>query len=629
MCGIAGILGNIKEKNLSQAKKMLLSISHRGPDKLRILDTKNALLLFARLKIIDFNDRSMQPMISSDKKHILLFNGEIYNFKKLKKQIGNKYNFKTTSDTEVLLAMLKIYGTEALNYINGMFSFCYYDVNNKTFTFARDRFGQKSLYYSFNKNLFYFSSEIKSLISAGINNQPNYKSISQYLHYNALDADENTWFENIKQLQAGEYLQIKNLKIIKQVKWYKVSKNRNVFLPKKLEQIKDLINHTLVEVCEEHLNSDTKIGVNLSGGLDSSTMLASMEKNKKYLSNQCFSVEFGNTLSEKNWINSTADYFKKKVDIYNYEKDNFLNDFDRMIYTHEGPLGGLMNCAFDKLYKEVNKRGVRVLLDGTGLDEAFGGYRVHHLYYLKNLYDNKDKDFYKNRNHYSKKWQIDKESVDQEILNLKNNQNLVQDGSSFNQKYYTTRFMQSLINDKEEKLKKHSFNIHDQLISYITSEKIPKNTRMKDRQSMSYSIELRMPFLDHRIIELGLSLDEKLYFKRGYTKSIIREVMKNRLPEKVRLGQKRSIQSPQGLWLRDTAISKMILDNLSSKSFKDRGIFNQKKILKDYALFLKYGAKNTFHIWQWLNIEKFFQVFIDAPFKTELNSYKIELCKLH
>ena len=123
MCGIAGILGNIKEKNLFQAKKMLLSISHRGPDKFRILDTKNALLLFARLKIIDFNDRSMQPMISSDKKHILLFNGEIYNFKKLKKQIGNKYNFKTSSDTEVLLAMLKIYGTEALNYINGMFYF--------------------------------------------------------------------------------------------------------------------------------------------------------------------------------------------------------------------------------------------------------------------------------------------------------------------------------------------------------------------------------------------------------------------------------------------------------------------------------------------------------------------------
>lgn len=628
MCGIAGILGDIKEKNLSQAKDMLLSISHRGPDKFRILDTNNALLLFARLKIIDFNDRSMQPMISSDKKHILLFNGEIYNFKKLKKQIGNKYNFKTSSDTEVLLAMLKIYGTEALNYINGMFSFCYYDVNNRTFTLARDRFGQKSLYYSFHKNLFYFSSEIKSLISAGINNQPNYKSISQYLHYNALDADENTWFKNIKQLKAGEYLQIKNLKIIKQVKWYKVSNNRNIFLPKKLGEIKDLINHTLVEVCEEHLNSDTEIGVKLSGGLDSSTMLASMEKNKKYLSNQCFSVEFGNTLSEKPWINSTADYFKKKVDICNYEKHNFLNDFDRMIYTHEGPLGGLMNCAFDKLYKEVNKSGIRVLLDGTGLDEAFGGYRVHHLYYLKSLYDNKDKDFLKNRNYYSKKWQIDKEKLDQEILNLKHNHNLVQDGSSFDQRHYTSKFMQSLINDKEEKLKKPSFNIHDQLINYITSEKIPKNTRIKDRQSMSYSIELRMPFLDHRIIELGLSLDEKLYFKRGYTKSIIREVMKNRLPEKVRLGQKRSIQAPQGLWLRDSSISKMILDNLSSKSFKYRGIFNQKKILKDYELFLKYGAENTFHIWQWLNIEKFFQVFIDSRFKTKLNPCKIELCKL-
>ena len=629
MCGIAGILGDIQDENLFEAKKMLLSISHRGPDGLRILSTKNALLSFARLKIIDFNDRSIQPMINSDQKHILLFNGEIYNFKKLKKKIGTNYNFKTTSDTEVLLAMLIIYGLEALNQINGMFSFCYYNDHNKKFTLARDRFGQKSLYYCLSNKLFYFSSEIKSLLAAGISNKPDYKSISEYLHFNLLDADKNTWFENVKQLKAGEYIQVKNSTIIKKVKWYNLFKRKKTLPSKNLKQIKSLIAETFINVCEEHLNADTKIGVNLSGGLDSSTMLASMEKNKKYLSNQCFSVDFGSSLSEKLWINSTANYFNKKVDIYNYDKESFLNNFDKMIYFHEGPLGGLMNCAFDSLYKEVNKKGIRVLLDGTGLDEAFGGYRVHHLAYLKKLYEKKDKNFLKHRIYYSKKWDINIDELDKQILSSNKYNNKVQDGSSFNQKKYTTNFMQSLALNEEQIIKENSLNIHEQLINYIIRDKIPKNTRMKDRQSMAYSIELRMPFLDHRIVELGLSLNENLYFKRGYTKSIIREVMKNKLPEKVRLSQKRSIQSPQGIWLQDKSISKMILHNLSSKNFKNRGIFNQKKIIEDYHLFLKNGANNTFHIWQWINIEKFFQVYIDNPTFSEMKPHSIELHTLN
>ena len=174
-----------------------------------------------------------------------------------------------------------------------------------------------------------------------------------------------------------------------------------------------------------------------------------------------------------------------------------------------------MNCAFESLYKEVKNMGIRVLLDGTGLDEAFGGYRVHHLLYLKNLYDSKHKEFFKNKLYYLKKWQTDDSSLKKEFLNLEANNNLVQDGSSFNQQNYTSKFIQKFALDKTEKNINKPMSIRDHLINYIIRDKIPKNTRMKDRQSMSYSIELRMPFLDHRIIELGLSLDEKLYFKKG------------------------------------------------------------------------------------------------------------------
>lgn len=161
MCGIAGIIGDISNEKIEIIKSMISALFHRGPDSQRILKTANSLLAFSRLKIIDFNDRSMQPMISSDKKHILLFNGEIYNYKELKNKLREKYLFKTESDTEVLLAMLKIYGYKCIEEINGMFAFCYFDVEKNTYILARDRFGQKPLYYCKHNKSFFFCKRNK------------------------------------------------------------------------------------------------------------------------------------------------------------------------------------------------------------------------------------------------------------------------------------------------------------------------------------------------------------------------------------------------------------------------------------------------------------------------------------
>ena len=215
MCGIAGIIGNINENKLSKIKNMASMLFHRGPDKSRIVKSKDSLLAFSRLKIIDFSDKAMQPMVSNDKKHVLVFNGEIYNYKELKLKIGNKYNFKTRSDTEVLLAMLKLYGHSCLNDINGMFAFCLYDLENNNYMLARDRFGQKPLYYSKNDGSIYFSSEIKALLVAGIIREPNLESISEYLSYGSLDSKDTTWFKNITQVKAGEILFIDQFKNIK------------------------------------------------------------------------------------------------------------------------------------------------------------------------------------------------------------------------------------------------------------------------------------------------------------------------------------------------------------------------------------------------------------------------------
>jgi len=629
MCGIIGIIGNIDDAKRHAIKNMLHSQIHRGPDGHRILKTKNSLLGFSRLKIIDFDNRSMQPMVSEDEQYVLVFNGEIYNFKKLKAKIGNKYKFITSSDTEVLLAMLILYGLDSLKDINGMFSFCFYDVKKNTYTLVRDRFGQKPLYYASDKNSFYFASEIKSLLAAGIKNDANFSAISDYLHRGKIDCSEQTFFKNIIQLEPGSYVQVKNSKIQCKNKWYNVEDKSKINLPKNIKERNLYINNTLTSVCEEHLNSDTDIGVKLSGGLDSSTMLASMEKNKKYLSNSCFSVDFGSSFSEKDWIQDAASYFGKNSIISSYSINDFLNDFDRMIYTHEGPLGGLMNCAFENIYRNANDYNIKVLLDGTGLDEAFGGYRIHHLIFLNRIYKFKRDIFDLHMKYYSDKWKIKPDQIMMDLNNLDKNNSYVQDGSSFNQEAYTTEYLKSFDKPHIHSELDNLQNISDHLINYIVCSKIPKNTRIKDRQSMSYSTELRMPFLDHRIIELGLSIEENNYFEGGLTKSIIRSVMKNKLPEGVRLGQKRSIQAPQGDWLRSKDVSKMVLDLIGSVSFKQRGVFEVKKITDNFNDFLKIGAKNSFHIWQWINLEKFFQTFIDKTISNTSILQNIEYVSLN
>ena len=237
MCGIAGIIGNISEDKHLLIRNMISSLYHRGPDKQKILKTNSSLLAFSRLKIIDFDNRSMQPMISSDKKHILLFNGEIYNYKELKRKILNKYNFVTESDTEVLLAMLKLYGTSCLKDINGMFAICYINLQDNTYTLARDRFGQKPLYYFKDKNSFYFASEIKSILAAGVENLPDYMSISEYLHNGKVDCYQNTWFKNIKQVEAGTFIKIKGANIIRNTKWYDLENLKKLHLPKNLTKM--------------------------------------------------------------------------------------------------------------------------------------------------------------------------------------------------------------------------------------------------------------------------------------------------------------------------------------------------------------------------------------------------------
>ena len=624
MCGLSGIIGlNLSENDgLIMVRKMISTLAHRGPDGQKIVINKNNIYGFSRLAIIDLNKRSMQPMISKDKKYILSFNGEIYNYKELRKEISDKYHFLTESDSEVLMAVLTLWGLKGLDKVYGMFSFCFYDGPNNRHILARDRFGQKPLFFSNKDSSFLYASEIKALLVAGVNKDINYKSIYGYVLDGAIDYGSETFFSNIFQLEAGCFLIIDNDARMKHGRWYDLSEMKPYKLPKQKKELNNYIVSTFNEVCSQHYNADVPVGIALSGGLDSSSMLASSAefKNDKDR-NKCFSVEFEGSFSEKKWVEETVNYFDYNCRYSKYKIKNFLEDFNKMIYSHEGPLGGLFNCGMENLYRMAVDQKVKVLMDGTGLDEAFGGYRIHDMAYLNKLKVEKKENFNTEFKNYCKKWNVNSDIANKEMANLRKNNATVQDGTSFDQKGFITDFVRSNYQINKKYSCDFNSSMREHFLNYINFSKIPKNTRIKDRQSMSYSVELRLPFLDHRIIELGMSMKDDEYFRGGLTKAPIRNAMKHFLPDFVLNGQKRSVQAPQAEWLKHDNLKEMIIDLLSSVSFKNRGIFNQRKVLSSYNEFLKYGSNNTFHIWQWINLESFFKIFVDSSLE-KFNIFK-------
>ena len=272
MCGIAGIIGAF---DTHQLDAMLLSQHHRGPDATgKYSDANFAALGHNRLAIIDLSAQSNQPFLDSSGRYVLVFNGEIYNYIELKKELQGHYTFKTDSDTEVLLAAFIIYGHQCLQKLNGMFSFAIWDNQDKKLFAARDRFGVKPFFYSIKNNSFYFSSEIKAIHAAGISKIPNEKVWASYFAYGSYGNPDETFWEEILQLPGGHFLEFQNKQLVLK-KWYffeeEVAKQ-----PKNLtyKQAKDHYLALLKDSINLRFRADVPVGFNISGGLDSSVLLA-------------------------------------------------------------------------------------------------------------------------------------------------------------------------------------------------------------------------------------------------------------------------------------------------------------------------------------------------------------------
>ena len=627
MCAISGIIGKNLDFNLNKIKKIKKILNHRGPDYSGHIYTKNAILIHNRLSIIDLEKRANQPFESKNKSKILVFNGEIYNFIEIKKELKRlNLRFTTNSDTEVLLMAYEKWGIDCVNKFEGMFAFAIYDLKKKKAFFARDRFGQKPIFFWKKRNKIHFASEIKGLIAAGYSPKPNLSTWFDYLYFGATDHSRDTFFKDIFQLLPGELATYDFNKGFKIKKWYNFKKIIKKFKTKKINNIKNEITKTSYNAVRINSRSDVPISIALSGGLDSS-LLMSLSYNKNFLNSKpkCYSIKFENKHSEKEYIDASTKFYNFKSNFINFRQKDFIKSIIPSIWHLESPSGGLMNSAMAKLCHAIKKDKIKVTLDGTGIDEGFGGYELHHLQYLYYLKKNKDPKFVISLKLFMKNWNIKKKAELKKINDLKKLDAKSVDGYKYvNNNILDNKFVSlnknNIKNFKLDKLSK--LDVKNSLCEYIQDTKVPRNCRLLDRVSMAFGVEMRFPFLEHSFLETGLKLDPKAYFLYGRSKSIVRETFKKIIAPKTRKAKKFTIQSPQNDWLRQEPMSSFILRLIKSDKFAQRGIFNKKKVLTAFAKFKKGNSKTSFFIWQVINTEIWFQIFIDKKF--DLNKLKFK-----
>jgi asparagine synthase (glutamine-hydrolysing) len=613
MCGIAGILSSEKRDVKNQVNNMLNIIKHRGPDQKKIFTNSFGSFGFVRLKIIDLSDNSNQPFVSRDQKVRIIFNGEIYNYKELKKDYFNKVKFKSDGDGEVLLHLYLKFGINFLEKIKGMFAIVIADERlNKVFL-IRDRFGIKPLYYSFISESLYFCSEISG-IKKNINKnfEFNLDEMQRYFKQGLINSSNETWFKNINQVPASSYLIYNKSTNIKKIKYYQIEDhveedfdNKKISFKEHMNKIEKKMLHSF----DEHNNYDVKAGVHLSGGVDSAVLAGLINRKKMNMDSYTFDFEkkeysevyFAEKISNEAKLNNFKSILKES------ELEKYLL---KVLDREYEPFSSLRILSQHKLYDEY-KNNVRVIFDGSGGDEIGAGYSYYMIpWYLDLLkYRKKNKvkrSFYRGLPQIINKTLKNSDFIKGSFGLLRYPGTATIDGSSYmNLDIFSDKFL-SL--DNKLKIKKpFKSYLRNAQYSDLYYLKLPRSLRYIDRASMHNSIEARVPLLDHKLVEYSLQIPSKFKFLNNQQRIIMKYPIKKFIDKQVLYQNKRTIADPQTIWLK-TVLKDFFYDTINSSSFNYHGVFKKKNLINYYEKLLKQKTHfNSFLIFQVLICELWFQ----------------------
>ncbi len=595
MCGISAII-HPKEKQLVRKtlERMNAAMAHRGPDAEGIYTNENIGLGHRRLSIIDTENSANQPMLSSNKKWVIAFNGEIYNYVELKANELQGVSFQTESDTEVILELFQKYGIESLSKLKGMFAFVIHNIETAETFAVRDRYGMKPLYYSMQKSGSFIASELRSLLASdAIPRKLNRAALEEYIETQTVCAP-NTLIEHVQLLEAGHYLHFNKNQTNKHC-YYRLLDDTSYELSDK-KSSEELLRSTMRESVSQHMRADVPFGAFLSGGIDSSLLVGLMSEIRSEKINT-FQISFEEeAFDERKYAQLVAKKFSTNHHEINLSANEFLKDIPAAVAAIDFPSGdGPNTYAVSKAAKEA---GITVAISGLGGDELFAGYPV--FQYMQSI----EKSFALKLSYPLRK------SASLFLSSFSSNRSLRKKAELLGLRQadlaHAFPIVRKVWNANElltrktkhfeiEKNFKFIFEKNAPLLNRVSAAEIESYMqhvllRDSDQMSMAHSLEIRVPFLDHNVVELATHLSNDLKFPTT-PKKFLTETFTDILPGEVVNRKKMGFTLPWSVWMKNE------LREFTEAGFNElytQEVVNEKVLRNAWSKFLLGNEEKSF-----------------------------------
>lgn len=646
MCGVAGIWRFNGKVNNDEIRSFTDSMRHRGPDGAgyELLENDSLALGHRRLSILDLSDAGRQPMSYANSRYWLTFNGEIYNFIEIRKELVSKgYSFVSDTDSEVILAAYIAWGQDCFKKFNGMWAIGIWDAEEKQLLLCRDRFGVKPLHYCFIQNeLFAFASEtIAFKYLPGHRRAYNEHNLLTAMHaHNVLEPAGETIYKNVYQLLPGSLMLIKQDKIVLQKNWWHMLDNLP-HVPKNFDGQKEQFLELLADACKLRLRSDVSVASALSGGVDSTAvycMLAHVMKNNGDARvakdwQKAFSIAFpGSDVDERKYIESVLKQTNGNGIIVEPADDNLVNEVEQSTRQSDFISGTPLSCL-TYVYKAMHEHGIVVSMDGHGVDEYLYGYPSSVYAALVNAYVNNDMAYASTLEgtlrdmSFGDRGEKQVASAKQRAVKIAAVQNkpvnkarqviksILRPGAANRRPYgidtfaatdlYNNKVVNGSLFPAVNSVYGYTKNTGEQqLLEEFHYIDLPYNLRDFDRGAMQHQVEIRMPFMDYRLVSYTMALPQTSKLNGGYTKYILRESMKGIMPEDIRTRKlKIGLGAPLADWFNGP-LNGYLADLAASQKLADASFLNGalvKDLVHHHSKHKTWNDANTQAIWPVIN----------------------------
>jgi asparagine synthase (glutamine-hydrolysing) len=595
MCGIAAVIaldGRPAEAPVVEA--MAASLAHRGPDEAGVYVDGSVALGFRRLSILDLSLAAHQPMESDDGQHVIIFNGEVFNYVELRDELRARgHRFHSTGDTEVLLHAYREWGPECLEKLNGMWAFLVYDRRRGVVFGARDRFGVKPLYVHRGRGFILIASEIKAIQASGLyRNQTNWRTVARFLLEERLEEGTETFFSGIERIPPGTAFELDHTGRVRQWRYWSLATLPRVPVGDPARAFADLFE----DAVRLRMRSDVPVGVSLSGGLDSTSIASAAARHRGSVTTgsgqplMAFSY-MTSEFDESTYIADTVD--RTGIDLKRLEVAPvpLWEELPRVLAFHDEPVHSMTALIGFKIMELASTHGVKVVLSGQGADETIGGYPSYFKNYWHSLLS---------RGRVLRLWTeigahaalhggAPRASLGRVVCRLVQSELHRTDayrrlaawrrGREAQQHPWFTADLARYVEPEDDS--RLDLTLEGTLRRSVEQTPLPLYLRVEDRNSMAHSVEARLPFLDYRLVSLAFSLPEEWKTRGPWNKYVLREAMRERIPESVRTRvDKMGFPVPSRTWLAGD-FSATVLDVLSDRRFHEGGLFHVNAIRED------------------------------------------------